>query len=56
MGGLVSGFRWVAVVVGAGLVFAGVSGTCGMAMLLSWMPWNKKSIKKTGPSGGACQT
>ena len=27
--------------VGAGLVFAGVTDTCGMAMLLARMPWNK---------------
>ncbi|WP_310498896.1 rhodanese family protein [Sandarakinorhabdus sp.] len=27
--------------VGAGLVFAGASGTCGMAMLLARMPWNR---------------
>lgn len=27
--------------VGAGLVFAGVTDTCGMAMLLTWMPWNR---------------
>ena len=27
--------------VGAGLVFAGVSGTCGMAQLLRRMPWNR---------------
>ena len=27
--------------VGAGLVFAGVSGFCGMARLLTLMPWNK---------------
>ncbi len=27
--------------VGAGLVFAGVSGTCGMARLLRLMPWNR---------------
>lgn len=26
--------------VGAGLVFAGVTGTCGMARLLRMMPWN----------------
>lgn len=32
---LLSGF------VGAGLVFAGVSGTCGMALLLARMPWNQ---------------
>lgn len=28
-------------VVGAGLVFAGVTDTCGMGMLLSKMPWNR---------------
>jgi rhodanese-related sulfurtransferase len=27
--------------VGAGLVFAGVTDTCGMGMLLSRMPWNQ---------------
>ena len=30
--------------VGAGLVFAGVSGFCGMARLLALMPWNRVSI------------
>jgi rhodanese-related sulfurtransferase len=28
--------------VGAGLVFAGVTGFCGMAYLLAWMPWNRR--------------
>jgi rhodanese-related sulfurtransferase len=28
--------------VGAGLVFAGVTDTCGMAMMLAKMPWNTK--------------
>ncbi len=27
--------------VGAGLVFAGATGTCGMARLLSFAPWNR---------------
>lgn len=27
--------------IGAGLLFSGVSGWCGMAVLLSKMPWNK---------------
>jgi rhodanese-related sulfurtransferase len=36
---LLSGF------VGAGLIFAGVTGTCGMAMLLSKMPWNQGGAK-----------
>jgi rhodanese-related sulfurtransferase len=30
--------------VGAGLVFAGVSGFCGMARLLALMPWNKVKL------------
>ncbi len=30
--------------VGAGLVFAGASGWCGMARLLSRMPWNRVSV------------
>lgn len=29
--------------VGAGLVFAGVTDTCGMAMMLAKMPWNQAS-------------
>ena len=29
--------------VGAGLVFAGVTDTCGMGMLLARMPWNRRS-------------
>ena len=28
--------------VGAGLVFAGVTGTCGLASLLGVMPWNRR--------------
>lgn len=28
-------------VVGLGLVHAGLSGTCGMALLLERMPWNR---------------
>jgi hypothetical protein len=27
--------------VGAGLTFSGVTDTCGMAMLLAKMPWNR---------------
>lgn len=30
--------------VGAGLVFAGLTGWCGMAMLLSRMPWNRDAM------------
>jgi rhodanese-related sulfurtransferase len=36
-----SGFYVVPAFVGAGLTFAGVTGWCGMAKLLSLMPWNR---------------
>lgn len=35
--------------VGAGLIFAGVTDTCGMGLMLARMPWNQ--VKETG---GAC--
>ncbi len=41
---LLSGF------IGAGLVFAGITDTCGMAMMLAKMPWNQ------APRGAACST
>ena len=33
---------WLSAFVGAGLVFAGVTGFCGLGLLLARMPWNKK--------------
>ena len=38
--------------IGAGLVFAGITDTCGMGLLLARMPWNR--VKDT-PAGG-CST
>jgi rhodanese-related sulfurtransferase len=44
LGALVApAFLALSAFVGAGLVFAGVSGWCGMAKLLSRMPWNRRS-------------
>ncbi len=44
LGALVSpGFYAVSGFVGAGLLFAGVTGFCGMARLLSAMPWNRQA-------------
>ncbi len=40
--------------VGAGLMFAGVSGWCGMAMLLAKMPWNKTGCGSDSKSGASC--
>lgn len=34
-------FIWLSCFVGAGLIFAAVTDTCGMAMLLARMPWNR---------------
>ncbi len=38
--------------VGAGLVFAGLSGWCGMAMLLAKMPWNR--VRPAPGDGASC--
>lgn len=35
---------------GAGLTFAGATGTCGLATVLGWMPWNRTS------TGSSCST
>ncbi|WP_237226805.1 rhodanese-like domain-containing protein [Rubinisphaera sp. JC750] len=35
------GFIGLAAFVGAGLMFAGITDTCGMGMLLARMPWNR---------------
>jgi rhodanese-related sulfurtransferase len=36
--------------VGAGLVFAGVTGFCGMARILGAMPWNKRAQAVATPA------
>ena len=44
LGALVSpGFYALSGFVGAGLLFAGASGFCGMARLLAVMPWNRRT-------------
>lgn len=45
---LLSGF------VGAGLIFAAVTDTCGMAMVLARMPWNQKPAEKGVVEGQVC--
>jgi hypothetical protein len=37
---------------GAGLTFAGLSGTCGLAIFMAKMPWNKGSKNATSCSIG----
>lgn len=51
------GFLGIPAFVGAGLVFAGVTDRCGMALLLGRMPWNQ--VREKSPAGrpaneGAC--
>ena len=43
------GWLGLAGIVGAGLVFAGITDTCGMGMMLARMPWNKCDT-------GSCQS
>ncbi len=39
------GFFVISGFVGAGLMFSGITDTCGMAMVLAKMPWNKVSVQ-----------
>lgn len=41
---------WIALsgFVGAGLIFAGITDTCGMGMLLARMPWNNRCSSASG--------
>jgi rhodanese-related sulfurtransferase len=51
LGAFVSPY-WIglAAFVGAGLVFAGITDTCGMGMLLARMPWNQVSPTGVAPA------
>jgi rhodanese-related sulfurtransferase len=40
---LTPAFYGLSAFVGAGLLFAGISGFCGMAHLLALMPWNRRT-------------
>jgi rhodanese-related sulfurtransferase len=44
-------FITLPVFVGAGLMFAGITDTCGLAMVLSRMPWNTRSNPKANSCG-----
>lgn len=47
-------FAGIAAFVGAGLMFAGITDTCGMAMILARMPWNQVS-NSSSTTGAACR-
>ena len=36
------GFLWVSGFVGAGLIFAGLTDTCAMGMMIAKLPWNQR--------------
>ena len=38
-------FYGLSAFVGAGLMFAGISGWCGMAKILAVLPWNRRTLK-----------
>ena len=41
-------FGWLAAFVGGGLIFAGITDTCGMAMLLARLPYNRSATCDVG--------
>ena len=47
-------FLVIAAFFGAGLTFAGATGTCGLALLLMKMPWNRASALPTDASAAVC--
>lgn len=49
------GARYLSLFVGAGLVFAGVTNTCAMGLLLAKLPWNRAHEPVAGgDAGGSC--
>lgn len=49
------GWLYVAMFVGAGLTFAGLTNVCGMASLFAILPWNKPSSKACNPTTGVAR-
>lgn len=43
-------FVWIPLFMGCGLIFAGTTGFCGLALILARMPWNRLSAK----AGASC--
>lgn len=43
-------FLWLSAFIGGGLVFAGITDTCGMGLMLARMPWNQMK-----PENPACE-
>ena len=47
-------FLVIPIFVGSGLLFAGLSNTCAMGMMLMKLPYNRKVLQRQVPSGGTC--
>ena len=47
-------FFAIPIFVGSGLLFAGVSNSCMMGMMLMKLPYNRKAIEGKAPTGGTC--
>ena len=47
-------FLAIAAFFGAGLTFAGATGTCGLALLLMKMPWNRPLVLPSEGDGAVC--
>jgi glyoxylase-like metal-dependent hydrolase (beta-lactamase superfamily II) len=47
-------FLALAAFFGAGLTFAGATGTCGLALVLMRLPWNRPLAVPTEPAGAVC--
>jgi rhodanese-related sulfurtransferase len=47
-------FVWLPAFIGAGLMFAGITDTCGMAMMLAKMPWNQRAGDQPSASDQQC--
>ncbi|CAM4321981.1 rhodanese family protein [Kerstersia similis] len=43
--GVAPGFYIIPGFIGCGLIFAGISGFCGLARVLMKMPWNRRAIR-----------
>lgn len=47
-------FALIPLFTSAGLLFAGLTGTCGLALLLARMPWNRRSQPAGTKAGPSC--
>jgi rhodanese-related sulfurtransferase len=49
-----SAWVYLAMFIGAGLTFAGLSGICPMGIILARLPWNSPKVEETTPAVAPC--